>query len=111
MAVTKSGTGTSGEEHKDACLGCGMYVWGQGTRGQGSGDVRSGIWRHDKQTEPFCELNEYKIQLLEAGFSVKFSVAIAELFSPETFATKVILSYLYLVNKPIMKHFYSRYTY
>ena len=42
--------------------------------------------------------NSNKIAL-NAAFSVEFSAAIAVLFSPVTFAAKVILLYLYLVNK------------
>ena len=46
-----------------------------------------------------------------SGFSVEFSAAVAVLLSPVTFAAKVILLYLYLVNKLILKRSYNHYTY
>ena len=37
-AVYKSGTGTRGREHWDACVG----TWNLGTRGEGLGDIKYG---------------------------------------------------------------------
>ena len=38
MAVYKSGTGTRGRGHRDACVG----TWDLGTRDEGLGDVKYG---------------------------------------------------------------------
>ena len=36
----KSGTGTRGRGHWDACVG----TWDLGTRGEGRGDIKHGTW-------------------------------------------------------------------
>ena len=58
----KSGTGTRGRGHRDACVG----TWDLGTQDEGLGDIKYGTWGHgdtgtsNTGTQGTRDVNDYR---------------------------------------------------